>query len=146
MINFIKCNDVKEIHNVYYQYELNSFWTTDEVDIDLVYFIYHSNILIGLVQLSFGKYRNGRKYANVDMIELFSNYKGIGYGKIIVSYLFDRFSVSTLTGDALPSAIPFWRGIGADFYVSDNKLREYYIEGYDAVFKLTKNMFDRSFN
>lgn len=122
----------------------NSFWISNELYIENTYLIICDNMQVGLVQLHFGVFKNHRKYANVDMIELFSSCKYRGLGKITVAEIFKAFKLSTLFGEALASAIPFWYNIGANFEMNENKLyNEYILNGYSACFKLTKRSFEK---
>jgi hypothetical protein len=76
------------------------------------------------------------------MIELFPKYRGKGvYGKLVVGYLFQIFGVSSMKGESLPSAIPFWYKIGANFESSKKKLLEYINQGYSSNFTLSRDKF-----
>jgi predicted acetyltransferase len=141
-MDFIQCTkreDVLKYCNGGYlcQYD---FWGS-ECTFTSTYYIYYGASLLGFVDITINTYKNGRKYANINMIELFDIAKHKGYGKIIISEVFRKFNLSSMFGEALPSAIPFWKGLGADFEMSDNKLMEYMYGGWSACFKLTRKGF-----
>ena len=120
----------------YQRFGLNSYWAGDEYDLSEVYYILYNGTIIGFLNLRLCKYKNGRKFGYIEMIELFPQYRGSGLGEKVVVEIFRCFKVNTLNGEALSSAIPFWSGIGADFFVSDETLSEYIEEGYSSAFEL----------
>jgi predicted acetyltransferase len=70
------------------------------------------------------------------MIELFPNKRGKGIGNETVEKLFDKTDWKDIHAEALSDAIPFWRKLGADFNMTDTKLKECCNKGYSADFTL----------
>ena len=137
MIAFTQTGLIKQrLIEGYQRFGLNSYWAGNEYDLSEVYYILFNGTIIGFLNLKFYKYRNGRKYGYIEMIELLPQYRGSGLGEKVVVEIFKYFKVNTITGEALSSAIPFWRNLGADFFVSDEDLSEYIENGYSSAFEL----------
>ena len=124
----------------------NSFWVSkDEVDVTSLYIILINGNPAGFIQAYTGKFKNNRKYLFISMIELYNTYRGKGiYGKVVVNALFEMFGVSTIRGEAIADAIPFWLGIGADFGYGKKRLEEFIEDGDSCYFTLSKVKFNRT--
>jgi hypothetical protein len=142
-VRFLKTTNINDLKNIYdCGLVSHRFWTTQEVDTTALYIIVVENKPIGLMQAYLDTFHNGRKYLYLSMIELFPKYRGKGvYGKLVVGYLFQIFGVSSMKGESLPSAIPFWYKIGANFESSKKKLLEYINQGYSSNFTLSRDKF-----
>lgn len=131
----------------------NSFWSSSlNLDFNNLYGIFYRDaqtnnkeIPIGVIQVSTKSYKNNKKYAVIDMLELFENYRGKGYfGKEIIRSLFKSPFIGSIEGYSIPSAIYFWHSIGASFFdnASLEELEEEIENGnFELPFKLTRGAF-----
>lgn len=134
------------LNNVEYAYNhgmvRNSFWTSSECDPTILYMILIDKSPAGFLMASIETFKNNHKCLTIHMIEIFGNYRGRGtYGKDVIYNIFKKFGVSSIKGEAIANAIPFWYGVGANFSCARNKLQDLYEDGYSCCFTLSKGSF-----
>jgi hypothetical protein len=81
-----------------------------EDDCEKVYIIYN-NTKIGKLNYYYTK-----DIVQINYILIFDEYKRKGFASKFILYLRNNHHGKTLHGDALPSAIEFWKSIGVTFY------------------------------
>lgn len=127
MITFQKINSLKELDLNIYDF---SYWSSlEENDYKDIYNCYKNNNLIGTIH-----YTIVDKCLTINMIEVIDKNKG--YGKLIISQLFNNFSIDIIDGQAISEAIPFWESVGADFDWKDIEEREEALDS-SSVFYFT---------
>lgn len=109
----------------------NAFWAGNEYGISNTYSIFADDTHIGYITVS---PREDEIF--IELIELFSEYRRLGYGSEVVKEIFNFFVVSHISGESLSSAIPFWYNLGAKFYISDDELKYCYNNCGTAFFEL----------
>lgn len=156
MILFNKIESEKIFKYCFSAYLDNSFWSSPlNLDFNNLYGIFYKDaqtnnkeVPIGVIQVSIKKYKNGKEYAVIDMLELFENYRGKGYfGKEIIKSLFKRPTLGSIEGYSIPSAVYFWYNIGANFFdnASLEELEEEIEDGnFELPFKLTRGDFNKA--
>lgn len=109
------------------------------------YSIFKENLFLGFVVMTVNSMRNGMLEMHIEFIEIIDKYKGKGYFRQIIEAIYQinitGKKIQVISGESVADALFIWQALGANFYMSDEKLREYYDEGYTACFRLSRKKF-----
>lgn len=145
-VKFKNKTTVDFIKNYIDDLEYKEYWLGSESNSEYVYTILINKTVVGFIEFDVNIHRNGRRFANLSMIEILKTFRRKHLSQVILLQLFNQFKLSTIYGESFSKTIEFWKDSGADFEMSESKLQEYIKNGYSAVFKLIKSNFKLSEN
>ena len=105
-------------------------------DISNIYGIYKDDTLVG-----FTEYIKVGRFLEIDNLHILKSFRGQGFGSKFLETLANenKSTVTFITGQSLPSAVGFWKEVGANFddEINEDSIIEADEKGYCFSFSIT---------
>ncbi len=151
-----KLRKVTNPHQVYNRSNMFSkpWWNDGEMVVYRVtrgecYSILVDNIFIGFIIFRIVEKGNHQLELIVEYIEFTKRFKNKGYFPLLIEYLFSitegNKKIQSIVGESITESISKWNSIGANFNLSEKRLKECVENGYTARLRLTRSTFFKNF-